>query len=90
MKKKKTKKKKTDKPVHREGDFSQRDDGQSAYRMFISVAKTINMGNYESLRIEFGMGCTYQEDKGATEAREALLEEVVEHLTEIISTVTDS
>jgi len=58
MAKKKVAKKKVDKPVINAGDFSKCNDGQSGNRVFVAIGKTINMGNYESIRVEVGQGET--------------------------------
>jgi len=50
--------KKPDRPIVRAGDFAQASDGLSGNRVFVSIAKTINIGNYESLRAEVGIGRT--------------------------------
>lgn len=62
VKKKAKKKKKSagsdseDRPVISQGDFAYASDGCAANRVFVCMAKTINIGNYESMRVEYGFG----------------------------------
>ena len=51
--KKKKKKKASDRPTIMDGDFSTASNGQNGNRVFVSVGKTINIGNYESIRVEY-------------------------------------
>jgi hypothetical protein len=53
-----TKKKKITRPTVSDGDFSQASNGELGNRVYVSVSKTINIGNYESIRVEFGAGST--------------------------------
>ena len=51
-------KKKTETPVIRDGDYAMASNGQDGNRVFVSVGKTINIGNYESIKVEMGVGRT--------------------------------
>ena len=81
-KKKVSQKKKVDKPVINEGDFSQASNGQNGNRVFIAVGKTINMGNYESIRVEVGQGVTV-DDGDFDGAKERCVTEAIETLDEL-------
>ena len=56
MAKTKKKKKKSDKPTISEGDHSKESNGLNGNRIYFSMSKTINIGNYESIRVEYGYG----------------------------------
>ena len=86
-KKKVSKKKKAvDKPTICEGNFASANDGQNGNRVFIAVGKTINMGNYESVRVEVGQGCTV-DDGDYDCAKERCIAEVTKTLNELTELV---
>lgn len=87
-KKKKAKKKvSNDRPVVVEGETSTAYDGQNGNRVFVSLAKTINMGNYESMRVEYGEGRTVHDGENFADVRNACAKEALENLGEIIQLV---
>jgi len=86
MAKKKKKKKGSGKPIVTSGDFSKCDDGQNGNRVFFSIGKTINIGNYESIRVEVGQGMTV-EDGDFGKARDACVEEATDAIKEIVGMV---
>ena len=86
MPKKTAKKKKADKPVVQEGDYSKFSDGQDGNRVFIAIGKTINVGNYESVRIEVGQGKVVP--GGDFEgAKQACIQEVLSTMRELVEMV---
>ena len=86
--KKKKVAKKDMKPVVQDGDFSKTHDGHSGNRVFVSMSKTINIGNYESIRVEYGQGMAVT-DGEYTQAREWCQEEVASAMKEMIGLVED-
>lgn len=89
MKKKVKKKTSSDKANIQSGEFSARDDGLSGNRVFVSVSKTINLGNYEALRLEFGMGCTVGEGESFDPAFRRCLKKCSDELSETLKTIGD-
>lgn len=87
--KKKTVKKSTERPVLQEGNFSCQSDGLSGNRVFVSVSKTINIGNYESIRVEYGQGKTLLKGDIYDIARDELVEEVCEAIVGVIKQVEE-
>lgn len=89
--KKKKVAKKDMKPVVQDGDFSKAHDGHSGDRVFVSMSKTINIGNYESIRVEYGMGVGNFEtgDGGFDRARKWCQQEVTSAMKEMIGLVED-
>jgi len=85
--KKKIKKKKSMRPIITDGDFSKVSNGLSGNRVFVSMAKTINMGNYESLRVEFGIGRTVLEGQPFNSTTEFCKDEAEQNLIEMIEVV---
>lgn len=85
-KKKKVKKKASEKPVIQEGDFSKWNDGQNGNRVFVGMSKTINIGNYESIRVEYGQGMTVDGDDFDS-ARNKCEQTVIDALKEMVEIV---
>lgn len=56
-------------------------------RVWVSMAKVCNLGNYESLRVEYGAGRAVQSDESYSEAREGLTAEVLGGLAELLELV---
>ena len=90
LKKVKKKKVTTDKPVILEGNFSQAIDGMNGNRVYISVARTINMGNYESIRVEYGQGRTVDDGQDFKIATTMVLKDVLLSIKDIIEIVKGS
>jgi len=90
LKKVKKKKVTTDKPVILEGNFSQATDGMNGNRVYISVAHTINMGNYESIRVEYGQGRTVDDGQDFKIATTMVLKDVLLSIKDIIEIVKGS
>lgn len=90
MTKKKKKKKASDRPVVTDGDFSTASNGQNGNRVFVSVGKTINIGNYESVRVEYGEGRTVQDGSVFSNERIKVFEEVMNGIQELIPMVEDA
>ena len=83
-------KKKNDRPVIQDGDFSTATDGLNGNRVFVSMAKTINLGNYESLRVEFGVGRTVNDGQVFEDVLSACKLEVGKNLNEMIQIVKNN
>lgn len=88
---KKKSKKVVDKPTINEGNFAQASDGQNGNRVFISIGKTINIGNYESIRIEAGQGMVVENsmESGFEDAKQVCISEVRKTLDELSSMIED-
>lgn len=74
-------------PVVVDGDFTTASDGLSGNRVFVSMAKTINLGNYESLRVEFGEGRTVKDGQQFSEVKMACKKGVMVSLKEMVDIV---
>ena len=61
----------------------------SADRIWVCLSKTINIGNYESVRIEYGEGRASTPGEEQNESRQALIREVVTVLAGLESEVRD-
>jgi len=81
---KKAKKNKTGRANVQSGNFAHASDGLNGNRVFVSVAKTINLGNYESLRLEFGMGKTLEDGDKYSECFEDCLNDCSKELKETL------
>lgn len=58
--------------------------GLSGNRVWLSIAQTINLGNYESLRIEYGEGRTVNSDESFNSVREIVQQSVETYLNELL------
>jgi len=90
MAKKKKAKKKYERPTVIDGDFSTANDGQNGNRVFVSVGKTINIGNYESVRVEYGEGRTVQDGENLNSVRELVIDRVITGVQELIPIVENA
>lgn len=81
---------KVDREIITDGDFSTATDGLSGNRVFVSVAKTINLGNYESIRIEFGVGRTVNDGEKFDKVTAACWSEAGCSLREIVVIIEES
>jgi len=68
------------------GDRSAR-NSQAANRVWVSLSKTINIGNYESVRAEVGRGRQVDNNTSHDEVYEVLKEEVLTDLADLVETV---
>jgi len=81
---------KMDRPVIIDGDLFVAKEGQSGNRVFIGFGKTINIGNYESIRVEFGRGSTVSDGQDVNKVKSHILTEVVDGIKEIIKIAEDT
>lgn len=79
--------KKNDKPVvgYTKGDVAS--NGVSANRVFVAMARTINIGNYESIRVEYAEGRAVADGEDWAEARSTLMQTVAVELTTLADAV---
>lgn len=87
---KKTKKKSkrtSTRPTITDGDFSTATNGLSGNRVFILMAKTINLGNYESVRVEFGVGRTVSDGERFDSILSVCRDDVAQNLKEMVQLV---
>ena len=89
-KKKKVKKKASERPVITDGDYSTANNGQNCNRVFVSVGKTINIGNYESVRVEYGEGRIVQDGDTFGGVKENCLRAVLDGIQELIPIVEEA
>ena len=80
---------KVDKPIVTDGDFSQSSNGINGNRVFFSMAKTINMGNYESIKVEYGEGRVVECNQSFDDVREEVKNNVMKCLFAMIKIVED-
>ncbi|MFA5445012.1 MAG: hypothetical protein WC262_08610 [Bacteroidales bacterium] len=78
------------KPAIQSGDYAAANDGQNGNRVFVSMAKTMNLGNYESFRVEYGAGRVLEPGETHAVARESLLVEVASGIQSMIEMVQSS
>ena len=89
-KKKKVKKKASERSVITDGDYSTANNGQNGNRVFVSVGKNINIGNYESVRVEYGEGRTVQDGQSFDDVRDNCLRTVLGGIQEMIPIVEEA
>lgn len=87
MKKKAKKSANKERPTIFDGDFSEATNGQNGNRVFVSMAKTINIGNYESLKVEYGVGRTVDDGQEFGEVMEACKADAGRSLKEMVKIV---
>ena len=88
MKKVKKKKKVSgDRPIVSAGDYSAATDGLVGNRTFVSISKTINIGNYESIRVECGMGKSVPDGERFDVVFKACRDEALTDLLETVKIV---
>ncbi|MCK5606682.1 hypothetical protein KAR91_32570 [Candidatus Pacearchaeota archaeon] len=88
-KKKKKIKKKSTRPVIEGGDRSQFSDGLDGNRVFVGLAKTTNIGNYESIRVEVGTGRTITEGRSHQDTLDMCLKEASSYLEDTVDIVVN-
>ncbi|MCK5612603.1 hypothetical protein KAR91_62605 [Candidatus Pacearchaeota archaeon] len=89
-KKKKAKKKTSSNAGVVAGDFTQASNGDNGNRVYFSIGKTCNIGNYESIRVEVGQGMTVKDGatkKDFNEARDWCIAEATGAIKEIVDMV---
>ena len=69
------------------GDVSQAVNGVSGNRVFVSVSKTVNLGNFESLRVEVGFGRSVEDGQTFKFAFEQCKQDSVIELNGILKTL---
>ena len=67
-----------------QGNLDRAMEGTSGNRVFCSMAKTINMGNYESIRVEYGQSIVVADGQDFADAKKRVKEEVMTELVEMI------
>jgi len=72
------------------GEMSQREHGLNGNRVWVLIAKTVNLGNYESMRIEWGEGRTIDDEQDREQVRRKLVDDVLTNLMELISVVEET
>ena len=70
------------------GDLDHAMEGTSGNRVFCSIARTINTGNYESLRLEFGQSVVVADGESFAEAKERVREEAMTELADMVETLS--
>lgn len=78
---------KADREVVTGGDFATAGDGLNGNRVFVSLAKTINLGNYESLRVEYGFGRTVNDGQTFESVVDACRDDASHNLKEMADIV---
>jgi len=72
------------------GDFAQASDGQNGNRVYFSIGKTCNIGNFESIRVEVGQGMALEAGASLGDfnrARNVCVEEATEAIKEIVAMI---
>lgn len=77
------------KAVIKQGDDVAR-FGEGGNRVFFSMAKTMNLGNYEAMRVEYGEQRTVKDGKSFAKARERVKKSVRRELKALIKLVEDT
>ena len=73
-----------------QGDMDRAMEGTSGNRVFCSMAKTINIGNYESIRIEFGLSKVVPDGGDFDEVKASVKSEVEDDLAEMIAPIEEA
>lgn len=73
-----------------DGNFATATDGQNGNRVFVSVGKTINIGNYESMKVEYGTGRTVNDGQKFSEVADLCKADAANSLKEMIRMVEDA
>ena len=76
-----------DRKVVSDGDVSAASDGLNGNRIFVSVAKTINLGNYESVRVEFGCGSVVKDGQEFDEVADGIKKYVWTSLSSMVKVI---
>ena len=78
------KKKANSKPVAKFGDVSE--NSQDPERIYMAISRTLNLGNYESLRVEYGEGIAASTDpRERLKQKEKLCETVITNVELLLS-----
>ena len=70
-----------------QGDMDRAVEGTSGNRVFCSMAKTVNIGNYESIRMEFGMSKVVPDGEEFEEIKTAVKQEVEDSLADMLEPI---
>ena len=62
-------------------------NGWSGNRVWCAIAKTINIGNYESVRVEAGRSREVEDGQDFEEIKDQVTQEVLSDASELIKTV---
>ena len=76
-----------DRPTVSDGEFAQADNGLSGNRVFVSMSKTINLDNYESIRLEFGFGRTVNDGQNFEEVSKVCRKDAASSLHDMVTMV---
>lgn len=76
-----------ERPVVSQGDFAYASDGCAANRVFVCMAKTVNIGNYESMRLEYGFGRAVPEGGSFEEVKNECQADALRSLHEMCAIV---
>ncbi|MCK5015634.1 MAG: hypothetical protein KAS32_01065 [Candidatus Peribacteraceae bacterium] len=88
-KKKKSAKKKSKRETVSDGNFSHADNGECPNRVYISLSKSINIGNYEGIRVEYGMGMAVPDGMSYEKVKKAVLAKCIAGLVPMIEEVEE-
>lgn len=77
----------TDRPILSDGDDDLASNGQFGNRVHLVMGKTINLGNYESMRVEYGECRTVDDGQDFDEVREAVEESVCGRINAMVEMV---
>lgn len=78
-------------PAIREGDAPDAaTNGAIGNRVHFTMAKTINIGNYESIRVEYGESRVVQDGESFGNARTKAVTSVMQNLQALADTVTSA
>jgi len=70
-----------------QGDMDRAIEGTSGNRVFCSMAKTVNIGNYESIRMEFGMSKVIPDGEEFEGVKAAVKQEVEDSLADMLEPI---
>jgi hypothetical protein len=65
-----------DRPIIKDGDSDIAAGGYSGNRVLFGLARTINIGNYESIRVEYGESRVVQDGKSFQSIKKAVIKDV--------------
>ena len=80
--------KKVTKPTVQLGDDIAQ-HGDAGNRVHFSMAQTINIGNYESVRVEYGESVVVQDGESFADVREAVKQRVATDLSALVEQVKE-
>ena len=90
VKKAKKKKKASSQMGVSEGDHAQASNGSVANRVYVAVARTLNLGNYESLRVEYGEGRAVPDGARFADVRQQTTVDAIAALDQIVELVRET